>query len=798
MINPPLKQIYRFEDVELDLSRGSLRRGGQELHLRQKTFQVLLYLIEEHERLVTKEELMERLWRDVAVTDDALAQCIMDIRRALGDDSRNPRFIKTVPKFGYRFIAPIEEARDAESALVARTETEEITSVQIDYEEDDARPAPFVEVTSEAALALPPRPRFGKRVALACAVALVMIAAITVVLRNRWRAQQPEEHVATTLPHVAGKRALAVMHFENLSGDVDLNWLREGLTDMLVTNLSRSQRLVALSREQLHLLLERTGHRPGEKVTFERSLEVARKSRADMMVMGSFARLGGKVRIDARLHDAATGQLIAAESLTADGLDAVLPQVDLLSLKIAAHMGVEPDGQQTDRGLAGVMTTNLDAYRYYSLALEQAQMQQLPEAIELLRKAVVLDPQFAMAHARIGYVYAVKWHLFDQAGPHLEKAFQLADRLTKKDRLYIAAWDAVARQDAERAVQSYRDIIASYPLEVETYQSLGRLLYKLKRLDEAVSVVEQGLVVNPEAEDLFNTLGHVYMWMGRQEEALAAYNRYIQLVPRDPNSYDSLGLFHQWFGRYDEAARAYERALALNPESPVAIIHLGNLYFHRGRYQAAIGQYRRYAQLAPNVADQERGYDAVAFVYLQKRDLKRADEALRPVTKWDYLPGSALRLAFARNDMAGVEKWKRHLLKRMGRRGHEIGGYLRGYFCHLGYIALREGHAEEAIQNFKEALKHLPHYWHYDSFESCLADAYLKLGMADEAIAEYERILRLNPNYPLAHYHLAQAFDRKGRSGQARAHYERFLQVWETADTDIPQVMEAKKRLSQS
>src|SRR5437764_4574891 len=105
-------QIYRFAGIEVDTSQGCVRCNGGERHLRQQTFQVLVYLLEQRQRLVTKEELLQTIWNGTAVTDDALVQCVMDIRRALGDDSRRPRFIKTVPRLGYRFIGEFEPATE--------------------------------------------------------------------------------------------------------------------------------------------------------------------------------------------------------------------------------------------------------------------------------------------------------------------------------------------------------------------------------------------------------------------------------------------------------------------------------------------------------------------------------------------------------------------------------------------------------------------------------------------------------------------------------------------------------------
>src|SRR5713101_9966063 len=121
---------YRCEDVEIDSAQGYLKRGGREQYLRQQSFHVLLYLLERRQRLITKEELIENFWHDTAVTDNALVQCITEIRKALGDDRRRPRFIKTVPKVGYRFIGQAEKFYSVGSASI---ETEEVTSVEIEF-----------------------------------------------------------------------------------------------------------------------------------------------------------------------------------------------------------------------------------------------------------------------------------------------------------------------------------------------------------------------------------------------------------------------------------------------------------------------------------------------------------------------------------------------------------------------------------------------------------------------------------------------------------------------------------------
>jgi len=514
-------------------------------------------------------------------------------------------------------------------------------------------------------------------------------------------------------------------------------------------------------------------------------------------VLGSFAKLGEKIRINVHLHDTQTGWPLASESIVADKPDDILTQVGLLSFKLATHLGVSPNEQEGRTAFASVMTDNLDAYRYYSLAVEKTQALHNAEAISLLQKAITLDPQFAMARARIGYVYALSWSFPEKARPYLEKAFQLAGRLTEKDRLSITAWYCVASFDYPGAVRAFREIIAQYPMEVEAYWRLGRLLRGEMQHEEAISVFKQGLVIDPEARFLYNELGNTYAVLGRHDEALQTHQRYVQLAPDEPFAYDRLGLTYQWAGRYEEALAAYQRGLQLNPEFEVLIAHLGNLYFWQGRYREALTEYHRYIQVAPSSSERARGYSDLASVHRKRGEPDQAEAAARREMRSDKrCVGNTFLLALDRGDHKTVERLQEEIFVK--NPYHSRGARLnrRILYYYRGYLALKSRRAEEAIEHFKEALRQEPVHWNIDSLEDCLANAYLELGRLDEAIAEYERILRLNPHYPLAHYHLAQAYDRKGEREQARSHFERFLQIWNQADPDIPEVIAAKQRLS--
>ena len=776
-MNQHEQPIYLLDDVEFDPARNCLRRQGEEQALRQKSLQVLLYLIEHRERSVSKEELLQTLWNGVAVTDDALVQIIVELRKLLGDDARQPRFIKTIPKAGYRFIAPVTTSSAAPPAAI---EVEETTFVQAEFAET---PAPL------------PAPRSNRKPVWLAALGggLALLALVLFSFSNR--AQPAAE---TALPRVPGKRAVAVLYFENQSGERELDWLREGLTDMLITGLSRSPRLLVLSRQQLAVLLERRGQTQTNKLRLEDGLEIARRSQAESFVLGSFAKLGQQMRVDVQLFAASNGQLQAAESLVVEQPGEVLARLDLLSLKLATHLGVTPGTAENQPGLTGVLTGNADAYRYYSLALEQAQSYHSNEALALLEKAIALDPEFALAYARIGYIYAfVRLNEHARARPYLARANQLAHRLTAKEKLYVKAWTAQANDDREGVVRALYDVIAYDPREVEAYFRLGFMLRhdSTKRLDEALRVLEQAAVIDPDAPHIQNQLGFLYLAFRRVDEAVTAHTRYVQLAPNEPNAYDSLGYTYGEAGRYQEALQTLNRALALNPDFHFATRHLGDVYFQLGRYRDALRQYQRYLALAPTDWDRAQANHLLAVVHLARGAFAEAEAAARLELRFGNDLGGSFLVALARGQLETAAQWRaRWLADAASPQQRELRLGAREYL--LGLYALKTGQADEALAHFKAAQQADGLLWNIDTTIDGLGRAYLELGRLPEAIAEYEHLARLNPHWARAQFQLGLAYERQGAREQARAAYQRFLQVWREADANLPEVIEAKARLS--
>ena len=169
--------------------------------------------------------------------------------------------------------------------------------------------------------------------------------------------------------------------------------------------------------------------------------------------------------------------------------------------------------------------------------------------------------------------------------------------------------------------------------------------------------------------------------------------------------------------------------------------------------------------------------------------------ARRAIENNDIYVWDSLISALDRGDRETARKLEGPLFAetKFSNRGNR--GSQRTKLFFSGYIGLKDGRTDEAIENFRQALRHVPPTWDIDAYEDCLENAYLETERFDEAITEYNRILQINPNYPLTHFHLAEAYHAKGINDQAREYYQKFLDVWKDADSDIPEIQATRKQL---
>jgi tetratricopeptide (TPR) repeat protein/DNA-binding winged helix-turn-helix (wHTH) protein len=612
--------VLRFADVEIDVRERRVVRKGSDQLLRQKVFQVLLYLIDHRDRPVSKEELMASVWSGTAVTDDAVVQCIVDLRRALGDDARNPFFIRTIPKLGYRFIAP--EGTDPSPV----TETPEAAGPLDD------------EVVADAPAA---EPRQRRGLVLALAVTVALLAAGT------WLAVRPRN---------PPQRPAAIRVY---------------------------------------------------------------------------------VPIDAP-------------------------------------------------------TTSAEALRLYSMAMRDANAHRPAQAVALLERALKLDPGYAMARARIGYVHGVLGGEVARGRPFIEAALAQKERLNGKDRELVLAWQSIVDANYTEAIDRYRLLVERYPTDAEAHHRLAILLVGEEQVEEAVAILERARTIEPRSAEVLNALGNVNALLSRHDAAIEAHRRYVELDPNEANAWDSLGISLQWAGRYDEALHAYGRALELQPEFVLPRFHRASLYVQLGRFRDAARDVQEGADRATTDLDRGRAYHTLSHLHWMNGDIaamRAADARIPRGVGWDPVRAQLETNPSLLDDDPDQWEAARVFSGRGSRRDRRLVMYWRGH------AAMRQGKSEEALEYFRRAVRFRPLIWHVDSLETCLADAYLELGRNQEAAAEYRRVLAINPNYAHALYGLAKASEALGHRDEARANYVRFLTIWKTADPDARDLIEARKRL---
>lgn len=594
-------RVFRVGDLEIDPVRGDVRRQGAEIYLRQQSFELLLYLVSHRDRLVGKDELHEQIWRGVAVSDDAIVQCVADIRRALGDDARAPRFVRTVAKRGYRFVAPVEEIDPLGPV------------------EPVAQPAHVPQVSRRSPKATP----------------TVLLVAVLAMLAMVTRPAGP-----------------------------------------------------------------------------------------------------------------------AAVSVTGD----------------------------------------LEAYRHYVEGIEHSRALRPADAVAAFERAVARDPQFALAHARIGYVYAVRHAQLDRARPHLTAALAGTNRLSDRERLRVTAWLAIAEQAYDQAIAATRALLDRYPDDVETAVELVTLLHGEGRLDEALAVAQRAAAVAPDDRSVLNVLGSSASLLGRHDEAVTAQRRQIALSPASANALDSLGMALQWAGRYEEAIESYQHATEMDPGFEVAWFHLGNTLAQLGRYDGARGALDRAIAAADFDEDRARGHVLAVLVNLRRGDLTAAEAHLaRAQALSGRVPPEAALVALGRGDRSAALDVLRQSIGRGAARGSGQTRRFEGYWRSL--IAELEQRPEDMLAHLKSALLHPPPIYAFDSHEDALGHACLRQGRFAEAVAEFERVLRLNPRYPSALFGLAQALEGMGEAARAREKYSAFLDVWREADADAPDLLTARRKV---
>ena len=410
-----------------------------------------------------------------------------------------------------------------------------------------------------------------RRWALPAAIgtALVVVAAMAALF---FRGQPP----ATAED---GRRSVAVFYFDNLSADPQLDWLRTGLTDMLVTNLSQSPDLRVLGTSRLYQLLDETGHRDDRTMSAPTVESVARKAQATTALIGSFVRAGSQIRIQATLQDPKSGEVIASERVEGDAEDGLFALVDELTGRVRkrletpsmARTGDKRHASWKEKKLEEVSTTSVEAWKAYAEGNRLHDRLQEKEAQGFFEKAVEADPGFAMALAKLSIVHGNLGER-DKARAYAAKAVEKSGNLPPGDRFYIEGRNySLDPATIEKAVVAYQKAVDEAPEQTAARNNLAQLLLELQRYPEALVQLEELRRRGMTFPATYLSLAQAYVATGRPDQAREALGDYAAEHPDRAASFENLAYFELTQGRTEAALAAFDKAAALHPDDSMKI-----------------------------------------------------------------------------------------------------------------------------------------------------------------------------------------------------------------------------------
>lgn len=568
----------RVDDLVIDIRRHCVSRDGEEIPLAGLSFELLLALARAAPNVLTYDELMDRVWPAQVINLETVTQRVKLVREALGDDSRSPRYILGIRGRGYRMIAPVTPAPETTRVVSALTS----------------------EQTAELPTAVVPKQRWltSPRIAAVVAMAVLCVVAIGLALKLRspTLASSPDQAAPGSIV-VQPPRTIAVLPFNNFSGDAESEYFGDGLTEELLSELAHVPGLQVAARTSAFHFKDRND----TAQTIGRALGVR------YLLEGSVRKFGSRVRVTSQLIDATTGYQQWSQTFDREITD-ILAIQDEIALAVVDGLNVALV-EEARAALLRPETQNVQAMDLYLRARYLAQEWRLPDlnqAISLYERAIDLDPSFAAAYLGLAYALYAKGEFGvsqeNPARPRIRALLSEALKLNPRSGDAHALLSVVLLQtfdmaDAER--------------ELRVAESLNpngeHVLYALAAFnsaagwppDKGIEYAQQWARLDP-LNPWANTFVAIAYWSAnRPERALAEVDKVIAANPdywvahfvRTPALID--------LGRYQEALASAQRVLRLNPEWGFATSDVATTYALAGDVEQARKYMRVFEQRQP-------------------------------------------------------------------------------------------------------------------------------------------------------------------------------------------------------
>ncbi len=759
-------QSVRFAAFEVDLRCRELRKHGIKIKLQDQPFQLLIALLESPGQVVTREELRTRLWSAETFVDFdvGLNTAVKRLRDALGDTADTPRYVETLPRKGYRFIAPVTPSETLPTA----------TGVAPDGQ-------------------LSPVPSRVRKLAKLLGPFLLLALAVAGVFWYRSR----------TVQALTDKDVIVLADFDNRTGEpVFDGTLRQGLS----SQLEQSPFLNLLSEQRIAETLSLMKQARDARLTPELTRQVCQRTASAATIEGSISSLGSQYVLGMKAVNCRNGDVLVEDQMTANRKEQVLQVLGQTTRKMREKLGESLASlQKYDTPLENVTTPSLEALHAYSLGLQAHTVRaDYPAAILLYKRAISLDPNFAMAYASMGACNANLGQSI-RAKEDLRKAYELRERVSEREKFYIVSrYYQGATANLEAARKTYELWAETYPRSSAPPSNLGLIDERLGDHQRALTAFQAALQLNSGSGVNYSNLTRAYLNLNLLEQAKATAQE-AQARHLDP-PYIRRWLYLVAFLQRDQGGMEREAAALLGRPG-----YEDSMLNSQSDSAAYAGQFSKARELngraisaaehadKKEVAAEYRARAAVREAMVGNLALaKKQAQAALPVSEARYVEAVATTALALAGDVTQAAR----LVDDLDKRSPEDTIVQSSLLPTIrAAIALQGG---SAAKNASGAIQTLTVAVPYELGAARLYPAYLRgeaflaAHQGSDAVNEFQKII----NHPgvvqndligaLAHLQLGRAYMLSGDIIKAKAAYQDFLTLWKDADPDIPILRQAK------
>jgi DNA-binding winged helix-turn-helix (wHTH) protein/tetratricopeptide (TPR) repeat protein len=796
------KEIYEFGPFQLDPTERTLSRDGAIVSLTPKAVETLLCLVRNQGRVLTKDELLKQIWPDTFVEEVNLAVNISAIRKALGENPQDCRFIATVPGRGYRFVAEVRRvANQDENNGKALTQNPPEPVETATGPENYGIKAP--DDTPKSTAVPEPKSVARRRTLWVSGAIVVFFAAVAT---GYFAFHSPAK--------LTEKDTIVLAEFSNSTGDAVFD---DTLKTALTVGLDQSPFLNVLSDNKVEATLKLMTRPVNTKLTPDIARELCMRAGSKAYIAGSIANLGNEYVVGLKAVDCQSGEPLAQQQVTANGKEKVLNAVGEAAAKLRAQLGESlPSVRRLDVPLDEATTSSLEALQAYSLGLKAFHDNYAAAALPWDQRAVELDPNFAIAYEDVGVDYLGLGEE-ESAREYYTKAFELREHASGREKLAISAdYYRVVTGEREKAAQTYQEWIASYPRDYRAYLRLGTAYAEMGQYEKAVQTTRESLRLAPDSVGPNANLTNCLLALQRFDEARQMAQRAKARKLDNLVIHDALYAL-AFIGNDPSAMTEQQRWFAGRPEENIWFLLASDTEAYAGHLSKARELTRRSADSAIRADRKENGAIALENSALREAafgNLNRAKQAaaeglnLMPTSQ-----GVAVEAALAYamgGDSARAESLAQNLNKRYPLDTQTQSLWLPAIRAQL---ALNRKNPTDAVKSLQAASAIEFGQILFVANLSCLyptykrGEAYLAAGQGKEAAIEFQKILDHSGivwncwTGALAHLGVARANALQYRSLQgadanaarvrALASYKDFLTLWKDADADIPILKQA-------